>query len=224
MATTARTILSVPGLAGTSPAFRAALYDMAERNGWDVDAIAGVMSIESGFRAGIQNPTAGVTASGLIQFTDNTAKGLGIKGGAAEVRRMSGLEQLPWIEKFYRRAFAGRSSSRPADFYLAGFGSGIGGSDDQVLASESDPKTFGGGTQNAYTLNRGLDVDADGQITVGDVAELLLEQQEKAGGRRVSADPVPASSGQLLAAAGPVIVGLGIGAATLYAVRRKRTL
>lgn len=159
---------------------------MATRNGWDVDAIAAVISIESGFSPSAKSPVA--TASGLIQFIDSTAKALGIPGGAAAVRSMSAVDQLPWIEKYYRGRFGSRRP-RPVDFYLAGWGTGIGQPDSYVLAREDAELTFAGGTQNLYTLNAGLDTNGDGVITVGDLRALIERVQARAGGQRLDASP-----------------------------------
>ncbi len=185
-----QTILAVPGLSNTTDAFRAALYDMAARNSWDVDAIAAVMSSESGFRASVQNPLPGQTASGLIQFTDSTARALGVPDGAAGIRRMTAEEQLPWVEKFYQRSFGSRRNLRPVDFYLAGWGSGIGQPMEHVLARKSDPLRFNSGKDNLYTLNSGLDKNKNGEITVSDIAAQVANVQASAGGRRISADPL----------------------------------
>lgn len=181
-----RSILAVRGLDTTSQDFRARFWEMAARNGWDVDAIAAVISIESGFKHSAKSPVA--TASGLIQMIDSTAKSLGIAGGAAAVRSMSAVEQLPWIEKYYRNRF-GTRRPRPVDFYLAGWGTGIGQPDSYVLAREDAELTFNGGTHNLYTLNSGLDSDGDGVITVGDLRALIERVQRNAGGRRLDATP-----------------------------------
>ena len=179
-----RSILAVPGLAATSPLFLFDLYELAARNGWDADALASVMSTESGFQPGAKNPKA--TASGLIQFTEATAKGLGTT--TAAIRSMSAVDQLPLVERYFKRAFAGRPMLRPVDYYLALWGSGIGQSPNFVLARKSDPKTFNGGTENLYTLNAGLDRNNDDEIRVSDLADFVAQTQARAGGRRL---PVP---------------------------------
>lgn len=181
-------ILDVPGLASTSPAFRAALWRMASDRSWDVDAIATVMSIESGFKPGAKNPNA--TASGLIQFIDSTARSLGIAGGAAEVRRMSDIEQLPYVAKYYERAGA-KSSWRPVDFYLAGWGNGIGAPSSFVLARAGE---------NKYELNKALDRNGDGEIRVSDLESLMAAVASRAGGRRIEVNPsaAPGAKGGMI--------------------------
>ena len=173
-------ILAVPGLESTTPQFRYALWSMAQRNGWDVDAIAAVMSLESGFKPDAKNPKA--TASGLIQMIDATAKSVGVPGGADGLRRLSAVEQLPYVETFYSRAFGRSLTPRPVDYYLAGWGSGVGGPMSHVLARRDDPLKFNNGTENLYTLNSVLDRNKDGTITVSDIDAHLRARQAKAGG------------------------------------------
>jgi hypothetical protein len=149
------------------------------------------MSLESRFQASAKNPLAGSTATGLIQFTDSTARGLGVAGGAAEVARMSDVEQLPLVEKFYARAFGSYAGEpRVVDYYLALLGRGIGQADGYVLFDENDARTVNGGKDNAYTMNVGLDVSRDGQISVGDLVKVMGGQIAAARGERLSAEPV----------------------------------
>lgn len=89
------------------------------RRGWDPDGIAGVIAYESAFIPSAKNPLPKQTASGLIQFIDATARGLGTT--AAKIRKMSSLEQLPYILKYYERGAHGRKL-RGADFLRMGWG------------------------------------------------------------------------------------------------------
>lgn len=184
-------ILAVPGLESTTPEFRAKFREMADRNGWDVDAIAAVISNESLFKPSIQNPLQGQTASGLIQFTEQTALSLGVPGGAAGIRKLSAVEQLPWVEKYYRRTLPplppGREL-RPVDYYLAVFRPAfVGKSENTIIARADDPKTFNGGKDNIYTLNAGLDVTKDGVIQVLDLARKVDAIMARAKGARLDA-------------------------------------
>lgn len=169
-----RTILAVPGLSSTSPAFRSALWDMAARNGWDVDAIATVMSSESGFNPSARNPYG--TATGLIQITEGTAKALGTT--TADLATMGSVAQLEYIEKFYRRMGI-NSNSRPFDYYVVGLGQRpLLPLDYQVVSNEN------------YTVNSGLDWDKDGKITVADMRDVFNARASRAGGRRLDASPL----------------------------------
>ncbi|HEX7273139.1 MAG TPA: peptidoglycan-binding protein [Casimicrobiaceae bacterium] len=173
-----RTILAVPGLAGTSPGFRAALWEMAAENGFDADAIATVMSSESGFDPSIRNPKG--TATGLIQFTEQTARTLGTS--TAELAQMSATDQLPYVAAFYRRMGI-TSAARPFDYYVVGLGQRPGLAMTQQVVSDKN-----------YDVNSSLDVDHDGRITVADMAAVFDRVQAKAGGRRLDADPLSSTA------------------------------
>src|SRR5260221_11613624 len=160
----ASTILAVPGLAATSPEFRAELSALAERHSWDVDAIAAIMSRESGFKASAKNPTPGQTATGLIQFTAATLRGLGFTGTRDDFASLTDIEQLPFVERYYARAFPTHAPSRPVDYHRATFGASSGLPLDFVLAHAGD---------HLYEVNAGLDTNSDGQITVSDLASAL---------------------------------------------------
>lgn len=174
-----RTILAVPGLEKTSPEFRAALWEMADRNAWDVDAIATVMSIESAgtFSPSIRNPFG--SATGLIQFTESTAKILGTT--TLDLSRMIAVEQLRFVEKYYRNARV-TANARPVDYYvvLVGKSPGLGLSVPVISAAD-------------YEHNKGLDADHDGVITVSDLQTIMQQRASGAHGVRVTADPLSVS-------------------------------
>lgn len=176
---TDRSILAVPGIAKTSPEFRAALWEMADRNAWSVDSIATVMSVESAgtFSPSIKNPFG--SATGLIQFTEGTARVLGTT--TAELARMSNVEQLAYVEKYYRNARI-TASARPVDYYVVLVGKSPGlGLGTQVISDRD------------YDNNKGLDADRDGVITVSDLQTVMQQRASGAHGARVSADPLSGS-------------------------------
>lgn len=176
-------LLDVPGLRSTTPEFQWELWRQANERGYDPDAIATVISFESGFKPDAKNP--GSTASGLIQFLDKTAKDLGVPGGAAQIRTMSALEQLPLVMRYFERARA-RNSWRLVDYYLAVWaGRGMGQPDSAALAERGTP---------TYDLNAGLDRDGDGVITIGDVRARIESRERQAGGRRIEVFPPAVST------------------------------
>jgi hypothetical protein len=74
-----------------------------------------VMNNESGESASIKNPNG--SATGLIQFTEATAKGLGTS--TAALAQMSNVDQLDYVYK-YLKPYADDINT-PADTYLAVF-------------------------------------------------------------------------------------------------------
>ena len=90
-------LLAFPGIGRTSRAFRAELVRVGERLDIDPNFIAAVMAAESGFDPKATNPVGGAT--GLIQFMPATARLYGTTTDA--IRRMSDVEQLTLVERFY---------------------------------------------------------------------------------------------------------------------------
>lgn len=166
-----------PAFTGLTPTLARALVDMAAREGRDPEPIAAVIASESGW-----SPSAGLsvwspkrTATGLLQWIESTLRWLvnappkpelvaGYRWLTKEwLSQLSALEQLPLVFDYYRATLGGVRAPRPVDYYLAGWGSGIGKPYSHVLATRGDGSTL-------YEQNAGLDRDGNGVITVGDLA------------------------------------------------------
>ena len=180
---TSPTIAKVPGITRTSPAFRAGLYELARRHGWNVDAIAAVISSESGFDAAARNSQPGQTATGLLQWIDSTSRRI-FNMPSSAIASLSAEQQLPLVEKWFKAALGGDGLFRPVDYYLVGWGARPGLSDDYVLATKG---------QRTYELNKALDVDSNDRITVSDLRRRVESVLASAGGERVGATPFPGS-------------------------------
>lgn len=142
---------------------------MAARLGLAADAIAGVMGLESGFRADIVNPSGGAT--GILQFMPSTARKLGTT--VEELRKMNATAQLKYVELFFRGVPRLRAGSRAGDYYVATFMPAFLGVPDVVpIAVKGDP---------IYDQNAGLDRNKDGVLTVGDVRGKLEAELARAG-------------------------------------------
>ena len=176
------TIAKVPGIARTSPAFRAGLYQLGQRHGWNVDAIAAVISSESGFDASARNSQPGQTATGLLQWIDSTSRRI-FNMPSSAIANLSAEQQLPLVEKWFKTTL-GDGLFRPVDYYLVGWGARPGLSDDYVLATKG---------QRTYELNKALDVDSNDRITVSDLRRKVENVLASAGGERVGAAPFPGS-------------------------------
>lgn len=152
--------LDLPGLAArerAEPGFATALAEVAQRLGLDPNYIGAVMSLESGFDPSATNPHGGAT--GLIQFMPDTATMLGTTTSA--LRGMSAVQQLRYVEAYYKRVGRGIRPDVAGDYYMATFmPSFIGSSADTVIASAGEP---------VYDENKILDATHDGVLTVGDV-------------------------------------------------------
>jgi hypothetical protein len=147
------------------------LEELSLAHGWDVNAIAAVIKIESGGNPAAVNKLSGAT--GLIQFMPETAKSLGTTVEA--LRSMSALGQLDFVERYLERALGGVVPSDPGDYYIAVFMPAyIGRADSDVIA------TKGG---KVYDQNAGLDADKNGVLSVGDIRSVFHKTYDSAAAR-----------------------------------------
>lgn len=204
-------ILAVPGLSKQTPAFLTKLYDLAFRNGWSVDGIAALMSEESGFNPQAKNPLPKQTATGLLQWTQQTARSIGTT--VEEIFGMTATEQLDVVEDYYLKYLGKDREISDDDYILIGYGRSdlIGKPDYFVVDSRSsiDPAS-----RNRYDLNSGYDRSGKGYITVGDLRAALRRTIARAGGRRIEVPDVtispgrPKSRGFALSAIALAVLGL----------------
>ncbi len=159
------TLIDFPGLRArdnAEPGFARELVKTAQALGLDPNGLAAVISFESGVNPAAKNPSSGAT--GLIQFMPRTASGLGTS--TAQLSRMSAVEQLPFVRKFYS-PLARSLRSVPGDYYMAVFMPAfVGTAPETVLGRAGNP---------IYDQNKGLDIDADGTLTVGDVTRKITQ-------------------------------------------------
>lgn len=172
-------LLNFPGLAELGPEFHYRLAEIAVRLRLNPSYMAGVMFHESGFDPAIRNrwctqqaAASGYgsswirdhCAAGLIQWMPATAAAFGVT--TDEIVAMSAVEQLGLVERYFR-PFAGRATSM-ADHYLIVFWpAAVGKPLSHVLAREGSA---------AYSQNKGLDLDHDGAITVGDIEAQMRDR------------------------------------------------
>lgn len=177
-------LLAVPGLASTSAAFRARLYSLAVRGGWNPDAIAAVISTESRFNPRARSGTS--SAVGLLQWVAATARLLGTNAEA--LLRMTAEEQLDVVERFYQRMLPGRAPKDPAAYYLVNWGRGD-------LADAPDEHVVWRAGSPEYDANRAVDRGSKGYLTVGDLKAPFRETWRAAGGARLPATLLGAELG-----------------------------
>lgn len=166
-------ILSVPGIGTTSDAFRQALWYLCNRSRLNVDAVATCISHESRFQGDAKNPQG--SAIGLLQWTEVGAKASGTTVGA--LAKMSAIEQLPYVEAFFKATLKDHRPKNIADYLLAGWGRAdlADFSDETVLAKEGEL---------AYAHNKGLDTGHTGKITIGDLRASFWTIYQRAKGER----------------------------------------
>ncbi|MBP5125764.1 hypothetical protein, partial [Pseudomonas protegens] len=116
--------------ARVSEAFRAKVIGISSGLSFDPNWLMAVMGFETGFTfsPSVRNP--GSSATGLIQFMQTTAIGLGTT--TAKLARMTAVEQLDYVQKYYDAIPASRVRNL-GDAYLAVlFPPGIGRPDSYV--------------------------------------------------------------------------------------------
>lgn len=126
-----------------------------------------VMCFETGcsFRANITNRHSGAT--GLIQFIPSTAVGLGIT--TYQLRRMNPVEQLEYVHKYLARYQ--HTYKTVYDVYMAIIAPAYAGCRDSTPIYRKYGRTPL--DRRRYALNRGLDVDRNGVISVIDIKKSL---------------------------------------------------
>jgi tape measure domain-containing protein len=142
--------------------FLKAVEAMAARLKQDPEKLMNIMAFESGLNPAKKNPRS--TATGLIQFMRDTAIGLGTT--VEELKGMSALEQLDYVEKYFQKFSTLRKYASQEELYTA------------VLAGKprrGESVLFRQGTQS-YTANRELDKDKSGTITAVEAAAHVFKQ------------------------------------------------
>ncbi|MBP5126893.1 hypothetical protein HUS96_32910, partial [Pseudomonas protegens] len=160
--------------ARVSEAFRAKVIGISSGLSFDPNWLMAVMGFETGFTfsPSVRNP--GSSATGLIQFMQTTAIGLGTT--TAKLARMTAVEQLDYVQKYYDAIPASRVRNL-GDAYLAVlFPPGIGRPDSYVMWQRD-----AGPYQREYAANSGLDRDKKGYITRGDAVAVVNNSYREGG-------------------------------------------
>ena len=152
-----------------TPEFRKKVFQICDDFGWSqgqASHLMACMAFETGrtFSPSVKNPSS--SATGLIQFMGATARGMGTS--TYKLSRMSAVEQLDWVKKYFK-PYHQRIRSLE-DMYMAIlWPRGVGKVTEYVLW-----KT---GTRT-YAVNRGLDKNRDGRVTKREAADKVREQLE----------------------------------------------
>lgn len=157
-------LINVPGIENTSDEFKKKVIVIAENLEMDPNFLMAIMSFESGatFSPKVKNKVSGAT--GLIQFMEKTAEGLGTT--ISKLAKMSAENQLDFVEKHFLR-FKGKLKTIEDAYMAVLYPKGVGKGKDFVL--------FKKGSKN-YSQNSGLDLNGDGEITVGEAAKKVAER------------------------------------------------
>ena len=150
---------------GVSDAFLLGVIDISRRIGCQPGDLIAVMIRESSLRPDAWNRSS--NAVGLIQFLPSTLAKLGWHGSWQEFRALGAEEQLFWVER-YMRVYSRYGLSTPGRVYQAVFMPAslrmAAGANTTLIDSQQS-------TDGRYQNNRGLDLDGDGRITVGELRQ-----------------------------------------------------
>lgn len=149
-----------------SQTFRDRIVWAADHLAIDVSDLMAVIAFETGetFRADIRN-AAGSSATGLIQFMEATAQGLGTT--TAQLAAMSVEDQIVYVYR-YLMPYKGRMTTL-SDVYMAVlWPRAIGQRDDYVLWEK-------GAAPTAYKQNAGLDANNDQAVTKAEAAARVAQ-------------------------------------------------
>jgi hypothetical protein len=156
--------------AKVSREFRDRIRDIAAEVETSPSWLMAAIAFETGrtFSPSVKNP--GSSGTGLIQFMESTAAGLGTS--TAALARMTALEQLEYVLAYFR-PYKGHLGSL-ADVYMAIlWPAAVGKPDEYVVFADKHA---------AYAANRNLDINKDGAVTKREccafVEKLLAEGLE----------------------------------------------
>jgi peptidoglycan hydrolase-like protein with peptidoglycan-binding domain len=162
-------LVNVPGSERVSPVFKEKVVQLANDLGTNPNFLMAVMSFETGesFDPSKRNPVSG--AVGLIQFMKPTAQGLGTTQEA--LAQMTAEEQLDFVAKHFK-PFRGKLKTLEDAYMAVLFPAAVGKGAAHVLFRKPSTK---------YNQNNGLDINRDGQITVGEAADRVRAKLGAAG-------------------------------------------
>lgn len=150
--------------------FKDKLVRYSDMLGINPNWLMAVMEIESGCNPQAVNSVSGAT--GLIQFMPTTAQNLGTT--TAKIKQMTGEEQLDYVYKYFK-PYAGKIKNLIDCYFVVFFPMAIGKSDNWVL------QTSKLSSNKIAQQNKGYDLNKDGKITRGEVAQQITSILKKKG-------------------------------------------
>ena len=162
--------------------FYTKLAQMSNSLGLKPEDVLAMMQIESNI-----NPQIPSKAVGLTQFLPSSLRGVGFHGSPEDFRQLSGEEQLPYIERYFRTQLSlnGGPFKSAAQMYVANLWPlalsypDVRANNPNAVIISSHPEPNPHRTVSiayeikSYYANRGLDLDKDGKITLGDLEKFI---------------------------------------------------
>jgi hypothetical protein len=157
-------------------AFTAKVQSVAKFLGVQPNWLMQVMKSESGINPAIENkayPFSNGYATGLIQFTPDTAIGLGTT--VAQLKQMNRVQQMDWVAKYFS-PYRGKLKSY-FDVYLTTFfpvAISHSGDDNWVFETSKISRS------SVARSNPAIDINKDGKITMGEFKQYVKNTVPKA--------------------------------------------
>jgi hypothetical protein len=157
--------------AKVSDRFRSKLKEIATNLDINPDYLMSAMAFESDetFSPSIKNRNS--SATGLIQFMNSTASGLGTT--TKELSKMTSEQQLDYVEKYFK-GYKGKLKNIEDVYMVILYPVAVGKSDDYVVFKKDDKITGA-----AYSANAGLDANNDGIVTKQEATAPVKKKLEK---------------------------------------------
>lgn len=158
----------MPAQGNLGPTFYQKLVQMTSEVGMNPEDLLAVMVSESGINPAAHNPGG---ATGLIQFMPDTLKNVGFHGTPQEFKSVSGVDQLPYIQRYIadKTKLNGAPFKSGAQYYVANFWpaalklSGVQKEMPNTPIVEEHPATVGPYSKKYYDL--GMKVTAHQETT-----------------------------------------------------------
>ncbi len=149
----------------TGVAFANKVIEVSKKLNVNPNWLMAIMNFESGLNPRAVNKYT--NATGLIQFMPKTAKSLGTS--TEELKRMSAVEQLDYVYKYYR-PYKHKIKSF-VDMYLVTFlPIAVGKPLNWVLRANNIP------AEAIAKVNRIFDTNKDGVLTVAEIEQIMLSK------------------------------------------------
>jgi len=161
-----------------SAEFRTKIKSIASGLQVNPDWLMAVMAFETGprqrFSPSVKNPRG--SATGLIQFTESTARGLSPPTTTAALAQMTAEKQLDYVASYYRR-FSGRMKNLGDAYMAVLWPPGVNKPDSYVLwSAASNP--------SEYKANKELDIGNKGYVTRADAVSKVNATLQQGYGRK----------------------------------------
>lgn len=155
-------LLYIDKVKDNKEAFQAKVIDIAQRLGIDPNWLMLIFQLESGVNPQAQNmsfPFSNGYATGLLQFSPDTARSLGTSVDA--ILNMSNVDQLDYVYKYFQ-PYSGRIKSFEDLYLITFFPAALGYSDNQLIGTSSISP------QAVAKSNPTIDLNKDGVITIAE--------------------------------------------------------